>query len=168
MRESRSSGSVEGVVSDHDPYSDSGHYTLALRVFVPRQRASLALGLERGNEIGASPIEQRCILRKFVLKDFLLRSCELPIAGLGGFGYARQFEMRVGEARGVQRVLEPRASGDSRGIAPVVLNLHEGTIQIFGCGVVDATRRQRTRRGGIQLLRGFLKIGDALTEAAEI
>src|SRR6185437_7020149 len=95
--------------------------------FLSQRRARLIFELQRGREIGARTRKQLGILRKLILKDFFLRGNERPVASLRGFRHSRQFEVRVSISRGIERVLEPRASGNAGGIAPVVLDLHQGT-----------------------------------------
>src|SRR5579863_1962622 len=64
--------------------------------------------LWRGSEFLVDLFQQRCIFFELRFKDFFLLIGALPVAGLGSFGEARQFEMRVGVTSRIQRMLEPR------------------------------------------------------------
>ncbi len=58
-------------------------------------------------------------------QDFGLALGFRPVSGFDGLGDGRQFEMRVGVARAVEDVLEPRASGNALGKNEVGFALHE-------------------------------------------
>src|ERR1700721_4235255 len=90
--------------------------------------------LWRGSEFLVDLFQQRCIFFELRFEDFFLLIGALPVAGLGSFGEAGQFEMRVGVARRVQRMFEPRATGTPVGVAPVAFDPHELDVDPGGGG----------------------------------
>src|ERR1700684_633842 len=99
--------------------------------------------LSRGSEFLVDLLQQRCIFFELRFEDFFLLIGALPVAGLGSFGEARQFEMRVRVTSRIQRMFEPGAAGNAVWVAPVALDLHELGVDMCGGGSVELAVRDR-------------------------
>src|SRR4029077_20282452 len=96
---------------------------------------------------------QKCrILHQFVFQNFRLLGGALPIAGFCSFSESWQFEMRVSGPRAIDRLLEPRPSGNSLRIAPIALDLHEILIHTQSNGGIEAPASDCKRDAVIQLV----------------
>ncbi len=73
-----------------------------------------------------------------------------PVAGLGGFGDARQRHRGVGVARREEQVLEPRAAGDAGVVQPGAFELQQCAVHAIGGGGIEPARGQRAADARIQ------------------
>jgi hypothetical protein len=73
-------------------------------------------------ELFFHPAHQGCIRVDGLAEDFRLALRFVPVLRFDGFGQAGQFEMRVGVARTIEQMLEPRAAGNAGGMQPIAFD----------------------------------------------
>ena len=55
-----------------------------------------------------------------------------PVLGFDGFGEAREFQVGVGVAGGIEQVFEPGAAGDAFGMQPVGFDFQDLLVEGLG------------------------------------
>src|SRR5260370_31603523 len=84
--------------------------------------------------------QQFCVFLNGLFEQRRLFARQFPILLFHGFGEPREFQVRVGVARRIEKMLEPRPARNARGIEPIRFYLQELFIQ-----PPNFFRRERTR-----------------------